>query len=604
MKKIFSTLMVVCLLFCATIAQTREEVSVWTRQADIGDVSMQKFLGELLLTGNEEGMPKDREKALYWYSRAADQGDADSQFILAMEYRDSDKEKALHYMIEYAGQGFANGQAVLGFWYMGNDGFVKNYQQAVYWLQKAAEQGNLDAQKDLSLCYAKGYGVQKDENMAKYWSEKSQSQDTDKTLAEIQWLDFKSYVMTSNMQLYIGIKSNSKIENVTLTLNGETIKGLKEIKGLGFNINLQGNINLAEGANVLKIAVTNAVGTRREEKSVVYALASNNLASVDWLEFEASASSRDYKMKLGIKSDSKIEDVSILLNGVQERGINVVEVDGYDMTVEKTVTLADGLNRIVASIRSPEGIVTTERVVVYNNIKTKRKFDDKRIAMVVGNSKYSNEIMNLRNPEHDATDVAAKLKELGFDVMLLIDADFETMDRQLSEFGTRAKDYDVAMFFYAGHGIQSKGVNYLLPTDINNLTEDNIMFKCINMERILVIMEGSNCKLNIVVLDACRNDPISRAWHRGAEGYGLSIMNAPSGTIISFSTAPGYTALDGQGEHSPYTEAFLNNLDIPDIDVLQFLKMVGAEVIEKTKNAQRPWMSSSFTGDFYFNRQQ
>ncbi|MBQ2351189.1 MAG: sel1 repeat family protein, partial [Bacteroidales bacterium] len=87
-----------------------------------------------------------------------------------MEYRDSDKEKALHYMIEYAGQGFANGQAVLGFWYMGNDGFVKNYQQAVYWLQKAAEQGNLDAHKDLSLCYAKGYGVQKDENMAKYWS--------------------------------------------------------------------------------------------------------------------------------------------------------------------------------------------------------------------------------------------------------------------------------------------------------------------------------------------------------------------------------------------------------------------------------------------------
>jgi len=603
MKKIFLILSVIFLFFGVIFAQTQDEISVWTRQADIGDVSMQKFLGELFLTGSNNGVPKSLDKALYWYGRAADQGDADSQFILAMQYCDSDKTKAVNYMKKFAEQGYANGQAVLGYWYLGNDGFAKDYQQAVFWLKKAAEQGNVDAQRDLSLCYAKGYGVEKDDNQAKYWIEKSHSDVADKVLAEIQWLDFKQVVISNNIQLYLGIKSKSKVENVAILLNGELVKGMREIKGLGFDINMQGILNLKDGSNVIEVAVTNAAGTKREEKSVIYSLGGKNLASVEWLEFEPSSSKRDYKMKLGIKSDSKIEDVSIMLNGVQERGISVVKADDYDMTVEKTITLADGLNRIVASVRNIEGIATTERVVTYQAVVQAREYTDKRIAMVVGNSNYSNELMNLTNPRNDATDVSEKLKTLGFEVILKLDADLETMDRELTNFGLKARDYDVALFYYAGHGIQSKGVNYLLPTDIDNLAEDNIKYKCVDMDRILGIMEDSKCKLNIVVLDACRNDPISRSWHRGAESFGLSIMNAPAGTIISFSTAPGHTALDGQGRNSPYTEAFLSALEYPNIDVLQFLKMVGSDVIDKTKNAQRPWMSSSFTGDFYFNRQ-
>ena len=123
------------------------------------------------------------------------------------------------------------------------------------------------------------------------------------------------------------------------------------------------------------------------------------------------------------------------------------------------------------------------------------------------------------------------------------------------------------------------------------------------MNRILDTMDDSQCKLKIVVLDACRNNPLARRWHRSAGVRGLSLMDAPMGTIISFSTAPGSTALDGSGRNSPYTEAFLNTLEQPNLDVFHFFQNVGKYVMDKTGKAQNPWLSSSFIGDFYFNKQ-
>ena len=599
-----------CLLFaCLATQGFAQTVSELARKADAGDMVAQKQLGDYYFSGGTldgEVVEKDQDKAIYWYGRAAELGDAGSQFILGFLYRNIDKEKALFFMKKYAEQGYDNGQAMLGYWYMGGDGFKRDDVQAVSWLKKAAEQGNKQAAGDLSRCYANGRGVVKDPSMAKYWKDRANEKENsiDDMLASIQWPGFQSNVTNKEYPLSIGISSSSKVENVTIMLNGVRYKGTpREIRGNGYDVNVECNMMLVDGPNTIEVIVRNAAGSMQETKTVVYGDITGRLATIEWVEFEPTSSKSDYKLKIGIKSESKIEDVGITHNGEHERGISVVAAEDYDMTIEKTITLADGLNRIVVSVRNAEGIATAEKVVTHHIDKPTHVYNDKRIAMIVGNSNYSDGSMNLANPKNDASDVADKLKDLGFDVILKLDATLEEMDKELTAFGIKARNYDVALFFYAGHGIQSKGVNYLLPIDIENLAEDNIKYKCVDMERILGIMEDSKCKLNIVVLDACRNDPISRSWHRSVETHGLSLMNAPEGTIISFSTAPGHTALDGVGRNSPYTAAFLNALDYPNLDVLHFLKMVGSEVIDKTQNMQRPWMSSSFTGDFYFNKQ-
>lgn len=421
--------------------------------------------------------------------------------------------------------------------------------------------------------------------------------------ATMSWLAFQEKTTQKEFQLKIGINSDSKIDNVTITVNGTQDRGIKIVKNSDYDLTINRTLTLNEGTNIIKVSVRNAAGTTQEEKTIVYRPQGGELPSIEWLDFVATANKKEYQMKLGIKSKTKVEEVNVTVNGAQSRGIKPVSTDRYDLKVERTLVLSEGVNRIVVSVRNGDGIATSEKVITYQGINPTPVFNDKRIAFVVGNSHYSNSEMNLTNPENDAMDVAEKLKGLGFEVILKLDATLETMDRELSSFKEKAKDYDVAMFYYAGHGIQNKGVNYIIPTNIQNLAEDNLKYKCVNMERVLDVMEDSQCKLKIVVLDACRNDPVSRKWHRGAGTRGLSIMNAPTGTIISFSTSPGSTALDGTGRNSPYTQAFLNTLDVPNLDVFHFFQKVGASVLDMTQKAQNPWLSVSFTGDFYFNKQ-
>ena len=421
--------------------------------------------------------------------------------------------------------------------------------------------------------------------------------------ATISWTAFQDKTTQKEYQLILGINSDSKIEDVTITFNGIQDRGIKTVNSGKYDLTINRTLTLNEGANVIKVSVRNAAGTAQEEKTIVYRPQGGELPSIEWLDFAATANKKEYQMKLGIKSKSKVEEVNVTVNGALTRGIKTVPSDGYDLTVDRTLALSEGLNRIVVSVRNGDGISTSEKVITYQGNTPTPVFNDKRIALVIGNAQYSNMEMNLANPKNDAQDVANKLKGLGFEVILKLDATLENMDKTLSAFGEKAKSYDVAMFYYAGHGIQSKGVNYLVPTNIENLAEDNLKYKCVDMERILDTMEDSDCQLKIVILDACRNNPLSRKWHRSTATRGLSIMNAPTGTIISFATAPGSTALDGTGRNSPYTEAFLHTLDMPNLDVFHFFQKVGAEVKNKTKQSQNPWWSSSFTGDFYFNKQ-
>ena len=569
--------------------------------------------------GNKYTTAKERDIAQFAIMKSkADKGDEKFYAIIADIYSDENKSKAY---------------GLIG----------KDDVSALKWFLKAAEANDKSYYEEhyidesyiyyyIGKCYEEGNGVPIDIGKAKQWYKKSAictfhirrfsnaisrldelggSTDIDPTpipspthnYAKITWTAFQDKTTQKEYQLKMGINSDSKIESVTITVNGIQDRGIKTVNNSDYDLTINRTLTLNEGANIIKVSVRNAAGTAQEEKTIVYRPQGGELPSIEWLDFAATANKKEYQIRLGIKSKSKVEEVNVTVNGALTRGIKTVESDGYDLTVDRTLALSEGLNRIVVSVRNGDGISTSEKVITYQGNNPTPVFNDKRIAFVIGNSHYSNSEMNLANPENDAKDVAEKLKGLGFEVVLKLDATLEDMDKGLSSFREKAKEYDVAMFYYAGHGIQSKGVNYLIPTNINNLAEDNMKYKCVDMERVLDVMEDSKCKLKIVILDACRNDPLSRRWHRSAGTRGLSLMNAPTGTIISFSTAPGSTALDGKGRNSPYTEAFLNTLDMPNLDVFHFFQKVGASVLDKTQRSQNPWLSVSFTGDFYFNKQ-
>ncbi len=223
-----------------------------------------------------------------------------------------------------------------------------------------------------------------------------------------------------------------------------------------------------------------------------------------------------------------------------------------------------------------------------------------RIALVIGNGNYKS-VGTLPNPVHDAEEMSKLLKECGFEVVLVLNGTKKQMNEAIATFGQKLVSSKGAtgMVYYAGHGIQSKGENYIIPIDAEVYVEEDLQYECLNVGKILAKMEAAKNPINIIALDACRNNPFERSWNRSGSSSGLVGMNAPEGTIISFSTNPGNTASDGSGYNSPYTTAFLNQLKKPGLTIEQVLKGIAAEV-KKSTPGQLPWYSSSITGEFYF----
>lgn len=324
--------------------------------------------------------------------------------------------------------------------------------------------------------------------------------------------------------------------------------------------------------------------------------------AVDWLSATSSIMRPDYTIVLGLKTASRISDVSISVNGQKYRGVKAVANDGYDMRITQDVTLRPGSNDIHVEISGDAGKKVIDKIVYYSqdaaNIDTNTS---RRLALIIGNSNYKSQ--KLANPSNDANDVSEKLSSLGFDVETLIDGTQQSMDEAIERFGARARNYDVALFYYAGHGIQYNGINYLIPVNAELASESDMKYRCTSANRVLTKLEESKCQMNIIVLDACRNNPFERSWSRGESASGLTIMDAPKGTFIAYSTSPGKVAQDGNGRNSPYTAAFLSSLDQPGLGLADFFQEVSSKVIESTHDAQVPWIASSFIGKFYFNQQ-
>lgn len=223
-----------------------------------------------------------------------------------------------------------------------------------------------------------------------------------------------------------------------------------------------------------------------------------------------------------------------------------------------------------------------------------------RIALIVGNGAYG-DVTALDNPVPDAELMSDTLRAQGFTVTMLTDADQVTLNRAIAQFGRDLRDAGkdaTGLFYYAGHAVQSFGNNYLLPTDASLTNAADLSLVAVPAQAVLRQMFSAKNKTNIVILDACRNNPFDAI--PDLNDNGLAEMKSPTGTFLSYSTAPGAVALDGLEGNSPFTKALANQIPKAGLPIEQVFKNVRVEVIEKTNGQQTPWDASSLTGNFVF----
>jgi caspase domain-containing protein len=221
---------------------------------------------------------------------------------------------------------------------------------------------------------------------------------------------------------------------------------------------------------------------------------------------------------------------------------------------------------------------------------------EQRIALVIGNGQYKES--PLLNPANDARAIAQALTRSGFRVVQKENIGRAEMQVALREFGDALKAGGVGLFYYAGHGMQVKGRNFLIPVDANIEREDEVAYNSVDANQVLDKMEAANNRLNIVILDACRNNPFARSFR--SSGAGLAQMEAPVGTLVAFATAPGSVASDGQGKNGLYTQHLLRAMLRPGLKIEDVFKRVRAGVRRDSKGRQVPWENTSLEGDFVF----
>ena len=229
-----------------------------------------------------------------------------------------------------------------------------------------------------------------------------------------------------------------------------------------------------------------------------------------------------------------------------------------------------------------------------------------RVALVIGNAAYAN-VPSLTNPVNDAREMSSALRELGFKVIEGYNLTSTSMRGKIAEFGAALPGAGVSLFYYAGHGMQVSGRNYLVPVDAKVERPSALGTEAIEINTVIADMEAEK-RINLVFLDACRDNPLSRNLARSmgggsrstAVGQGLAQVNAGIGTLITFATSPDTIALDGSGRNSPFTQAMLKYIRTPGLEIRSMLTRVRADVIRATNEQQVPWDHSSLTGDFYF----
>ena len=415
-----------------------------------------------------------------------------------------------------------------------------------------------------------------------------------------------------NYTMHAYIQSTSQLKSVVIyhnSVNSEyDLSSYRSGSKGEYNLTLEYNVVLGNGNNSIIIKAANNSGTTTSDiRSVYYNLPVRIFDNeVVWQApsgDNAVTNTGKFKVIACIKSMSKITQITLFLNNNMwafDRTQSIPQ-ESTDCMVkyEKEIDLQTGNNEIkIEAVNENNSKISASRIIILQELKV-----EKRLALVIGNSKYSHGAF-LLNPANDATEMAKVLEKVGFDVQSYIDADQKTVKMAMDQFGAKLENYQVGLFYYAGHGIQVNGNNYIVPVDADLYMENDVEYDCVEVGRILGKMEDSGCETNIIILDACRDNPFERKWSgRSVKTQGLAFMNAPSGSIIAYSTAPGKTASDGTGENGLYTSALLKYIQVPNLILEDVFKNVRSEIEKTSDGNQTPWESTSLKGSFYFLRE-
>jgi uncharacterized caspase-like protein len=246
----------------------------------------------------------------------------------------------------------------------------------------------------------------------------------------------------------------------------------------------------------------------------------------------------------------------------------------------------------------PSKDTTTTTLAITTNYEFYK--NERKTALIIGNGSYKSG--PLKNAVNDALDMAALLSEKGFKIILRKDATRTEMREAIREFGTEITAGGVGLFYYSGHGLQVDGVNYLVPLDADIQLKAEVAEECVSAATVLKVMEYSNNRINIIILDACRNNPF-RSFSRSDE-KGITRMDPPQGakqgSIVAFATAPGNVASDGDGKNGLYTSKLMKYINTPGLKLEEVFKMARIDVLGESGGSQMPWENNSLTGEFYF----
>ncbi len=274
-------------------------------------------------------------------------------------------------------------------------------------------------------------------------------------------------------------------------------------------------------------------------------------------------------------------------------------ITGAELAIKRQQEQEKRFAQIKSEIEHFAAQMSVQNTQQSNSQPSQFKRSDRRLALVIGNGAYK--VRPLNNPVNDANDVSNALKRSGFQVIDVRNANLTQMRAKIREFGDQLINSDVGLVYYSGHGVELKGRNYLIPVNADIQREDEIADQGLDAGLILEKMSTAGKGVNILVVDACRDDPFGRSFR--STGRGLAQMDAPKGTIIAYSTSPGKVASDGdpKGRNSPYTKHLLRAMQIPNIPIEQVFKEVRRSVQAETQNQQTPWENTSLSGDFYFS---
>lgn len=409
-------------------------------------------------------------------------------------------------------------------------------------------------------------------------------------------------LQTYTARIKANVRSNSGLKSVLVYLNGVS-KGESEIKtvyGEEGNFLVEKIINFEPGSNNIYFVATNNEGTTKSE--LRYFVNPESIPPVvSWEKpiFPSSiVKTGNFVLEICIKSPTELKSAKIIVNGDPQFEDNVFQLSTGDgdcnYVWKRPVILKEGDNDIFIIATNAAGSTTSEK----RTIKVQPSLTDRRLALVIGNSEYGSK-SNLKNPVNDANLMEASLKELGFDVIKSLNAGISEMKDKIRQFSQNLSEYNVALFYYAGHGIQVDGVNYLLPIDAILKEKADCKFEAVRVDFVVEEFEKYPDNTNIVILDACRNNPFA-SWDRGGEN-GFKAIIFTSGTIISFATSEGATAADGDGDNGLFTEELIKQMAIPQ-PVESVFKKTRIEVKNRTNGKQVPQEWSKLTGDFYFKK--